>query len=255
MKGKTVCITGATSGIGLACAKILAHQGARLILVGRRHDRLQQIAAGLLGTYGTEIYTIPLDVRQRGEVSRLLGQLPDAWQTVDMLINNAGLAAGSDLFHEASLDDWEQMIDTNVKGLLYVTRALLPAMFRGPAPHIVNIGSIAGKEVYMRGNVYCSTKFAVDALTRALRIDLLDRGVKVSQVAPGAVETEFSLVRYKGDALAAAKVYQGYQPLTSEDVAQAVVWVLSQPDHVNISDLIITPKAQASPGYVHRVQV
>jgi len=179
--------------------------------------------------------------------------LPAEWRNIDILVNNAGLAAGSDLIQDGNMDDWETMIDTNVKGLLYVTKNIFPLLLQSKCPHIVNIGSIAGKEVYAKGNVYCATKFAVDALTRGMRIDMLAHGIKVSQVAPGAAETEFSLVRFKGNKDDAANVYKGFYPLQAEDIANAVVWITGLPGHVNINDLVIMPTAQASPGYVHRI--
>ncbi len=250
---KTVFITGATSGIGKACATAFARDHHRLILTGRRSERLNNEAIHLRQKYGVEVFTLNFDVRDREAVNKAIGSLPAEWQTIDILINNAGLAAGSDPVQDGSTDDWETMIDTNVKGLLYVTRSIFPLLLKSSCPHIVNIGSIAGKEVYAKGNVYCATKFAVDALTRGMRIDMLSDGIKVSQVSPGAVETEFAQVRFKGDKDAAANVYKGFEPLKADDIAGAVSWVTSLPVHVNINDLVIMPTAQASPGYIHKV--
>jgi len=249
---KTIFITGATSGFGKACAHSFAIDHHRLILTGRRSDRLENEAALLREKYSVEVLTLNFDVRDRAAVKQAVDSLPSNWRTIDILINNAGLAAGSDQIQDGNLDDWDIMIDTNIKGLLYITKNIFPLLLQSTCPHIVNIGSIAGKEVYAKGNVYCATKFAVDALTRAMRIDMLSHGIKVSQVAPGAVETEFALVRFKGDADAAANVYKGFTPLQAEDIANAVIWITGLPAHVNINDLVIMPTAQASPGYVQR---
>ena len=249
---KTVLITGATSGIGEAVAVKFAESSDRLIITGRRKERLEELANHLKSTYGTEILPLCFDVRERSEVEKCLGDLPQEWRQIDILINNAGLAAGSDPIQDGNIDDWEQMIDTNIKGLLYVTKSVFPLMLKSTCPHIVNIGSIAGKEVYAKGNVYCATKFAVDALTRGMRIDMLAHGIKVTQIAPGAAETEFSTVRFKGDMEAVANVYRGYTPLVAEDIAEAVRWVTTLPLHVNINDMVIMPTAQASPGYFHK---
>lgn len=250
---KTIFITGATSGFGKACAHLYAIDHHRLILTGRRSERLETEAAFLREKYGIEVLTLNFDIRVRDAVKQAVDGIPAEWRNIDILINNAGLAAGSDLIQDGNPDDWDVMIDTNVKGLLYITKNLFPLLVQSTCPHIVNIGSVAGKEVYTKGNVYCATKFAVDALTRAMRIDMLAHGIKVSQVAPGAVETEFALVRFKGDAQAAANVYKGFTPLQADDIANAVIWITSLPPHVNINDLVIMPTAQASPGYVHRI--
>jgi len=249
---KTILITGATSGFGKACARSFAHEGHRLILTGRRADRLITEADNLLTMFGVEVLTLNFDVRDRDAVQKAVGGIPADWRSIDILVNNAGLAAGSDLLQDGNMDDWDTMIDTNIKGLLYITKFVFPLMLQSPCPHIVNIGSIAGKEVYAKGNVYCATKSAVDALTRGMRIDMLIHGIKVSQVAPGAAETEFSQVRFKGDMEAVANVYKGFKPLEAEDIANAVNWITSLPPHVNINDLVIMPTAQASPAYVHR---
>lgn len=250
---KTVLITGATSGFGKACARSFAHEGHRLILTGRRADRLRTEAETITKMYGVEVLTLNFDVRNRESVKAAVESIPPEWRKIDILINNAGLAAGSDPLQDGNMEDWEQMIDTNIKGLLFVTKNVFPLLLQSECPHIVNIGSIAGKEVYAKGNVYCATKFAVDALTRGMRIDMLSRGIKVSQVAPGAAETEFSQVRFKGDMEAAANVYKGFKPLEAEDIANAVLWITSLPAHVNINDLVIMPTAQASPGYFHKI--
>lgn len=250
---KTVLITGATSGFGKACARSFAHEGHRLILTGRRADRLRTEAETITKMYGVEVLTLNFDVRNRESVKAAVESIPPEWRKIDILINNAGLAAGSDPLQDGNTEDWEQMIDTNIKGLLFVTKNVFPLLLQSECPHIVNIGSIAGKEVYAKGNVYCATKFAVDALTRGMRIDMLSRGIKVSQVAPGAAETEFSQVRFKGDKEAAANVYKGFKPLEAEDIANAVLWITSLPAHVNINDLVIMPTAQASPGYFHKI--
>jgi len=249
---KTIFITGATSGIGKACACAFARQAYRLILTGRRTERLAEVASHLQKMYGCEVLTLNFDVRDLNAVKSAIDNLPKDWQNIDVLINNAGLSLGLDFLHEGNPDDWDTMIDTNIKGLLYISRFVTPLLMQSTCPHIVNIGSIAGKEVYTRGNVYCATKFAVDALSRSMRIDLLAQGIKVSQIAPGAVETEFSEVRYKGDVQAAANVYKGFTPLKAEDVADAVLWVTGLPPHVNINDLVIMPIAQASPGYLYK---
>jgi NADP-dependent 3-hydroxy acid dehydrogenase YdfG len=249
---KTVFITGATSGFGKACAHSFAREGQRIIITGRRADRLETLAKNLLKMYGVEVLTLNFDVRDRDAVKQAINSIPQNWQNIDILINNAGLAAGSDPLQDGNMDDWDQMIDTNIKGLLYVTKYIFPLILQSKCPHIVNIGSIAGKEVYAKGNVYCATKFAVDALTRGMRIDMLSHGIKVSQVAPGAAETEFSQVRFKGNIEAAASVYKGYKPLEADDIANAVLWVTSLPGHVNINDLVIMPTAQASPAYIHK---
>ena len=243
---KTVLITGATSGIGEAVAVKFAQSSDRLIITGRRKERLDELAHHLRSTYGTEVLTLCFDVRVRQEVENNLGQLPDEWRQIDILVNNAGLAAGLSHIDEGDTDDWDRMVDTNVKGLLYVTRVISPMMVSRGSGHIFNIASIAGKEVYENGAVYCASKHAVDALSRGMRIDLLKHGIKVTNVAPGMVETEFSLVRFRGDAERAASVYKGVEPLTGDDIAGVIHYCASLPDHVCINDLVITPKAQAN---------
>lgn len=245
-------ITGATSGIGQAIAEKFAAAGYQIIITGRRQDRLATLAAHLQATYGTAVLSLPFDIRQRAACLEAAASLPADWAAVDVLVNNAGGAWGRDRFDEADLDDWDTMLDTNVKGLLYMTKALLPAMKNRGSGHIINIGSIAGKEVYELGNGYNAAKFAVDAISKAMRIDLLPYGIKVTHIAPGAVETEFSLVRFKGDAQKAAAIYAGYTPLTAADVADAVYYTASLPPHVCINDLVITPTAQANSFYIHK---
>lgn len=243
---KTVLITGATSGIGEASAVKFAESSDRLIITGRRKDRLDELADHLRSTFGTEVLTLCFDVRNRPEVEKHLGELPEGWRNIDILINNAGLAVGLSHIDEGDTDDWDRMVDTNVKGLLYVTRVIAPMMVSRGTGHIFNIASIAGKEVYENGAVYCASKHAVDALSRGMRIDLLRHGIKVTNIAPGMVETEFSLVRFKGDSTRAETVYNGLEPLRGEDVAEVIHYCASLPDHVCISDLVITPKAQAN---------
>jgi len=252
LKNHTVLITGASSGIGAASSRAFATAGCHLILAARRIERIEAAAAELRSEFGVEALPLALDVTKQDQVAQVLGNLPERWAAVDILLNNAGLSRGLDKLHEGQLQDWEEMIDTNVKGLLYVTRAILPGMVARGRGHVINIGSIAGHEVYLSGNVYCATKHAVDALTRALRIDLVGAGIRVSSVDPGMVETEFSLVRFHGDAERAKKVYQGLQPLTPEDIADAILWCATRPPHVNIQDVIITPTAQASTTVAHR---
>jgi NADP-dependent 3-hydroxy acid dehydrogenase YdfG len=249
---KTVFITGATSGFGEACARLFAQNGCRLILNGRRHERLKKLAAELAQQYNALSYLAPFDVQNQQAVFSAIGNLPEEWKKIDVLINNAGLALGRDLFDEASLDDWNTMIDTNVKGLLYVTKAVVPLLIQRQGGHIINIGSIAGKEVYERGNVYCATKHAVDALSQAMRIDLLPHNIKVTAIHPGAAETEFSLVRFKGAEGAAKSVYEGYQPLTAEDVASVVYYTTTLPPHVCINDLVLTCTQQATSAYFNK---
>jgi 3-hydroxy acid dehydrogenase/malonic semialdehyde reductase len=244
MKPGIALITGASSGIGMACAHKLASLGYHLLLAGRRGDRLTALANELQGT--TNVFPVVFDIRNFGEVSDAWNELPDAWKQVDVLVNNAGLALGLNPIQAGEPDDWDAMIDTNLKGLLYISRLVTPGMTLRKSGHVVNIGSIAGKEAYANGNVYCATKFAVDGLTRAMRIDLLPYGIRVSAIHPGMVETEFSEVRFKGDKDRAKQFYLGLKPLSGSDVAEALAWVISCPAHVNISDLVITPTAQAS---------
>ncbi len=248
LANKIVFITGASAGIGAACARKFAEQGSRLILAARRTDRLEAVAAGL----GADCRLVELDVRDQKAVAAAVESLPENWRDIDILVNNAGLSRGLDRLFEGKLQDWEEMIDTNVKGLLYVSRAVIPGMVERGRGHIVNIGSIAGREVYPRGNVYCATKHAVDALTKGMRLDLVETPVRVSTVDPGLVETEFSDVRFRGDTERAKTVYQGYQPLKGDDVAEAVVWIAGRPAHVTIADIMILPTAQASATVLYK---
>lgn len=244
---KTALITGATSGIGRAVAKKLAQNGYNIIITGRRNNLLEALKNEINKEVpGIEVLTLNFDVRKQKEVSEAINGLPEKWSKIDVLVNNAGLAAGLDPIHEGSLDDWEQMIDTNVKGLLYITRCVTPSMVKNKSGHIINLGSIAGKEVYENGNVYCATKHAVDALTKGMRIDLLPYNIKVTSIDPGMVETEFSMVRFKGDKKRSDKVYEGLTPLGAEDIADAILFVVTRPPHVNINDMIIMPTAQAN---------
>ncbi len=248
-----VFITGATSGFGKAMAVKFASHGYDLIINGRRRDRLENLQQELCNHYNTAVLPLCFDIQNRKEVTETINGLSDQWKQVSILINNAGLAAGRDYFEEASLDDWDTMIDTNVKGLLYVTKAVVPFMIeRGTGGHIINIGSTAGKEVYEKGNTYCASKFAVNALSQAMRIDLLRHKIKVTAIHPGAADTEFSLVRFKGDRAQASKVYEGYQPLSAEDVAAVVYYCSSLPPHVCINDLVLTCTAQANSFYLYK---
>ena len=246
MTDKVVFITGASSGIGTACAKYFAHAGASLLLCARRIDVLNELTDSLRSEFGVDVCTLELDVRHQDAVSVLLKDLPAKWQYIDILVNNAGLAAGLDTIQAGSVDDWDDMIDTNIKGLLYVTREVLPNMIKRNKGHVINIGSIAGHQVYPKGVVYCATKQAVNAISAGLRMDLLGTNIRVSTVDPGAVETNFSLVRFKGDTARAEAVYRGIEALKPEDVADAVMYCASRPAHVNISEMIIMPTHQAS---------
>lgn len=242
LKDKTILITGASSGIGEALAKACSHLGARLILAARRLDKLQSLAQ----TLQSETLLRELDVRNLQQVQTFFSGLPPEWKQIDVLVNNAGLSRGLNKLHEAPIEDWEEMIDTNLKGLLYVSRMVIPGMVERNRGHIVNLGSIAGHQVYPGGNVYCASKAAVKSLNEAMKIDLLGTKVRVTSIDPGMVETEFSKVRFKGDAERAAKVYEGLQPLLPEDIADAIVYSITRPEHVNIQEMIIFPTAQAS---------
>jgi serine 3-dehydrogenase len=252
LKDKIVFITGASAGIGEATARAFAAQGARILLCARRVERIEKLARSLGSDLKVAVHCFRLDVRDQAAVDRAVAALPAEWREIEVLINNAGLSRGLDKLPQGLLSDWEEMIDTNVKGLLYVTRAVLPGMIERGRGHIINIGSVAGHEVYPAGNVYCASKFAVRALSKGLRLDLNGTPIRVSEVAPGMVETEFSLVRFHGDAERAGKVYQGLTPLGPDDVADAVVWCATRPLHVNVSEVVIWPTAQASTTLVHR---
>lgn len=245
-------VTGATSGLGKATAEIFAKNGYDIIITGRRKDRLEAFGEQLKNKYKTKVLCLNFDVRNLKEVETAIGGLSEEWKKINVLVNNAGLAVGLNSIQEGVIDDWERMIDTNIKGLLYMTRLVSPIMIKNGSGHIINIGSIAAKEVYSNGNVYCATKHAVDALNKGMRIDLLPHNIKVTAIHPGMVETEFSIVRFKGDEERAKKVYQGIAALTAEDIAETVYWTTSRPAHVNISDLLIMPTAQAGPNNTYR---
>ncbi|HTM98136.1 MAG TPA: SDR family NAD(P)-dependent oxidoreductase [Pedobacter sp.] len=249
---KIALITGASSGIGEACAYTFAQQGYHLILVGRRAELLEKLADQLVASYKIEVKVLQVDVRDKEELTYKLDTLSAQWKKVEVLINNAGLSQGLDPIDKGSFDDWDTMIDTNIKGLLYVTKIVSAWMVENKKGHIINIGSIAGKEVYANGNVYCATKHAVDALNKAMRIDLLPHGIKVTGIHPGAVETEFSIVRFKGDEARAKKVYDGFEPLIAQDIAEAIWFAVSRPAHVNINDMLIMPTAQANGNLIKR---
>lgn len=248
---KTVLITGATSGIGLACARKFAQNGDRLILTGRNEQKLSDICMELTDK-GTEVLTLAFDVRDREEAKRQLAELPQEWQVIDVLVNNAGLALGLEPEQEGNLDDWETMIDTNIKGLLTMTRLVVPGMVKQGRGHIINIGSIAGDAAYAGGNVYCATKAAVKAITDGLRIDVADTPLRVTNLKPGLVETNFSNVRFHGDTERAAKVYQGIKPLTGDDIADVAVYVANAPEHVQIAEVTILATHQASVNVIKR---
>lgn len=252
LSNKIVFITGASAGIGKACAEEFAEAGANLILSARRFERIEQLGKNLAGKFGIKYKCLKMDVRYKEEVNKSINSLNEEWTDVDILINNAGLAKGFDKIYEGKIEDWETMIDTNIKGLLYVTKKILPNMVKRKKGHIINIGSIAGHETYPKGNVYSATKFAVNALSKAIRMDVVDKGIKVSSVDPGLVETEFSIVRFDGDEETAKNVYKGLKPLTGKDIAQAVLFCASRPDHVNINEIILTPLAQAAATMVIR---
>ena len=249
---KIALITGATSGIGEACAHTFAQQGYNLVLLARREDRLAKIAHHLEDKYAITIKQVFADVRDKESLTAALEVLPTEWKKVDVLINNAGLSQGLDPIDKGDTNDWDTMIDTNVKGLLYVTKIVSNWMIPNQSGHIINIGSIAGKEVYPNGNVYCASKHAVDALSKGMRIDLLPHGIKVTEINPGMVETEFSVVRFKGDEDRAKKVYENLEPLIAEDIADAIWYVVSRPKHVNINDMLIMPAAQATATIINR---
>ncbi len=250
MASKTILITGATAGIGEAAARKFSSEGHRCIITGRRQDRLNALRNDL---GETNTLALCFDVRNLNEVQIALDSLPDEWKDIDILLNNAGLAAGLSSIDEGDLDDWERMIDTNIKGLLYVSRIVLPWMKQRGEGHVINVGSTAGKETYRNGNVYCATKHAVDSLTKAMRIDMLPHGIKVSGVCPGAAETEFSLVRFHGDEQKAKDVYNGYEPMTPEGIADVIWFVANAPNNIVVNDIVITSLAQANSFYTYKV--
>lgn len=252
MRQKTILITGASSGIGAACARLLAQDGARVILSARRTEKLQTLASELQTQYGIEVLPLTLDVCDAQAVQTAIDGLPAEWQAIDVLINNAGLSRGMDKQYEAPLQDWEEMIDTNVKGLLYMSRAVVPGMVARGQGHVVNVGSIAGRQTYPGGSVYCATKAAVKALSEGLKLDLLGTPVRVTNIEPGFVETEFSDVRFHGDTERAKQVYKGMVPLTGEDIADSIVFAITRPPHINISEMFLMPTDQSSVFHVHR---
>ena len=247
---KTILITGATSGIGLAAAKKLANEKNQLILCGRRQYKLDEIYEEL--SKSVNVLSLCFDVSDKNEVNRILNDLPEEFKSIDILINNAGNAHGLDTIQEGSIEDWDNMIDINVKGLLYVSRAIIPKMVEKKNGHVINIGSLAGREVYEKGNVYCASKHAVNAISKAMRIDLNKTGIKVSEINPGLVETDFSNVRFKGDNDRAEKVYQGYKALQAEDIADIIEFVINRPGHVNIADILVLPQAQATSSIINK---
>jgi 3-hydroxy acid dehydrogenase/malonic semialdehyde reductase len=252
LKDQVVFITGASSGIGASCARAFAREGARLLLAGRRAERIEAAAPALRDSGASDVWVLRLDTRDAGAVRAAVDGLPEAWKAVEVLVNNAGLSRGLDKLHEGSLEDWNEMIDTNVKGLLHVDRAVVPLMAARRRGTVVHVGSIAGRQVYPGGNVYCATKSAVDALTEGLRLDLLGTGVRVTAVNPGMVLTEFSEVRFHGDRDRAAAVYKGVTPLSGDDVAEVVVFAATRPGHVQLAEVVVLPTDQASATHVHR---
>jgi len=250
---KTIMITGATAGFGRATAKKFAMNGYNVIITGRRKERLDDLEKELT-EFNVDVHSLNFDVRKRYEVEDTIAGLPDKWKHIDILVNNAGLAVGLSHVNDAEVDDWDRMIDTNVKGLLYVTRAVAPFMVKRGSGHIVNISSIAGTDVYEKGNVYCATKSAVDTLSKAMRIDLLKHNIKVTNIAPGMAETEFALVRFKGDKEKAKSVYSGIDALTGEDIAEVIYYCATLPPHVCINELSISPTQQAAVGVVNKRQ-
>ncbi|HRN55521.1 MAG TPA: SDR family NAD(P)-dependent oxidoreductase [Agriterribacter sp.] len=249
---KIILITGATSGFGNACALRFAEAGYDIIINGRREDRLRQLKKDIEEKFSVQVLPLPFDVSRQQEVFKAVSNIPDQWRNIGILINNAGLALGRDLFDEADIGEWDTMLDTNVKGLLYVSKAVLPLMIAQHKGHVINLGSVAAKEVYERGNVYCASKFAVAAISKSMRIDLLRHNIKVTAIHPGAAETEFSLVRFKGDTAKANAIYEGFKPLTAKDVADVIYYCTTVPEHVCINDLVITPVQQADAIYFHK---
>ncbi|TAL61927.1 MAG: SDR family NAD(P)-dependent oxidoreductase [Bacteroidetes bacterium] len=248
----TALITGATSGIGKASAELFAKNSWNLIITGRRKDHLEAVAADLQKKYKIKTICLNFDVRNLKEVVKNIDSIKGEWKNIDLLLNNAGLASGLSTIQEGNIEDWEVMIDTNIKGLLYMTRYIAPMLIEKNKGHIINVASLAGKQVYPNGNVYCATKFAVDALSKAMRMDMIQHGIRVTNIAPGLVETEFSMVRFKGDAERAKKTYENIKALSAEDIAEIIYWAASRPAHVNINDIVITPTAQANAYIVNR---
>lgn len=249
---KIALVTGATSGIGKATAYLFAKKGWDIIITGRRQERLSEIANDIKKHFNCDVLGLHFDIRDKRQTKEALSGIPKWWKDIDLLVNNAGLASGLDYFEEGSIEDWEKMVDTNVKGLLYISREVIPLMVKRGKGQIINVSSLAGKEVYPKGAVYTATKHAVDAITKGMRMDLIEKNIKVSSVSPGLVETEFSIVRFHGDEEKAKKVYEGFQPLTAKDIADAIHYIASVPDHVNIADMLILAKRQASSTIVYR---
>lgn len=249
---KIVLITGATSGFGKASAKLFAKKGNHLIITGRRADRLEKLTNKLIDKYNVRVLPLCFDVRDQKATLEAINTLPEKWKEIDVLINNAGLASGLSKIQDGDFDDWNKMIDTNIKGLLHVSKAVMPLMISRKKGHIINIGSTAGKEVYLNGNVYCATKHAVDAISKSMRIDLLEHGIKVTQICPGAAETEFSEVRFHGDKVKAKEVYKGYQPMSAADVAEVIFYTTTLPEHLCINDVVLTSLAQANSFYFNK---
>jgi len=249
---KIALITGATSGIGKATAILFAENNFDLIITGRRTDKLESLTKEIGKTYKVDVLPLTFDVRNYDEVKQNLGNLPKKWQNIEVLVNNAGLAVGTTTIDKGEIDDWDRMIDTNVKGLLYVSKTIIPLLIKQKKGHIINLSSIAGKEVYQNGNVYCASKHAADALSKAMRIDLLPHNIKVTNIAPGMVETEFSVVRYKGDQQQADAVYNNMQPLLAKDIAEVILFAVQRPVHVTLNDIVIMPTAQANTSHLKR---
>lgn len=252
MNQKIALITGATAGIGYETAFLLAQNNYNLVLTGRRKERLESLKDKLVTDYNCQVLTLNFDIRSKTDTEAALNSIPEKWRSIDLLLNNAGLAAGLAPINTAEVEDWEEMIDTNVKGLLYTTRIVSPWMIERQSGHIINISSIAGKEAYPNGSVYCGTKHAVVAISKAMRIELLPYGIKVTTISPGAVETEFSLVRFRGDKEKASQVYNGFTPLSASDIAETILFVITRPAHVNIDDLLIMPTSQGSARDINR---
>jgi serine 3-dehydrogenase len=252
LKNKTAFISGSSSGIGKASAAAFASEGANLILAARRIERLKELENELVNKYNIKVLSLQLDVRKLSEVKKAIASLKDDWRNIDILLNNAGLARGLSKIYEGDTDQWDEMIDTNIKGLLYVSRSIIPLMVERQRGHIINLGSLAGHESYPNGNVYCATKYAVKGLSKGMRFDLYDKNIRVTSVDPGMVVTEFSEVRFSGDKAKADKVYEGIKPLSAEDIADTILWCATRPEHININEVLITPTAQASVSYVNR---
>lgn len=252
LKEKIVFITGASSGIGKAAAYTFAELGARILICARRNEKIQSLADELQKKFNVKTYAFQLDVRLRKNVEQSLSSLPSDWKEIAVLVNNAGLSRGLDNIQDADIDDWDEMIDTNVKGLLYITRSILPGMIERNEGHIINIGSVAGHWTYSKGNVYAASKFAVNALSQGMKMDLLGTPIRVTSIDPGLVETEFSVVRFRGDNERAKKVYEGLTPLTPEDIAESIVWAATRPQHVNVNNIILMATDQSAPTMVHR---